>query len=167
MRIFTFLFAISTMLLFSSFVSEHEYFVSITTIDHKKESKTFEISIKLTAHDIEKALRGKGDLKLGSSKEMSNSDQILESYIKKNFSIWINDKHKELSFVGKEIQNDETLYLYFESEAPKTLGKVKIINNILTDTFSEQENITYFNSESIKKDYTFKKHSSIKEFQFK
>ena len=83
------------------------------------------------------------------------------------FSIWINDKQNELVFVGKEIENDETLYLYFSSNAPKKLDKVKIINNILIKTFPEQENITYFNSGSIKKDYIFKKHSSIKEFQFK
>jgi hypothetical protein len=141
--------------------------VSITTIDHKKDLKAFDISIKLTAHDIEKALKNRGDLKLGSDKELKNANQILASYIKDNFSIWINDKQNELVFVGKEIENDETLYLYFSSNAPKTLDKVKIINNILTKTFPEQENITYFNSGPIKKDFIFKKHSSIKEFQFK
>jgi hypothetical protein len=155
------------MFLNSSFVSEHKYFVSITTIDHKKDLKAFDISIKLTAHDIEKALKNRGDLKLGSDKELKNANQILASYIKDNFSIWINDKQNELVFVGKEIENDETLYLYFSSNAPKTLDKVKIINNILTKTFPEQENITYFNSGPIKKDFIFKKHSSIKEFQFK
>lgn len=155
------------MLLSSSFVLEHKYFVSITTIDHKKDSKVFEISIKLTAHDIEKALRNQGDLKLGSDKEAKNANQILESYIKENFSIWINNKQSNLTYIGKEIDNDETLYLYFSSEAPKILNKVKVVNNLLTNTFPEQENITYFNSGAIKKDFTFKKYSSIKEFQFK
>ena len=158
---------LATILLSSSFVTEHKYFVSITTIDHKKDLKAFEISIKLTAHDIEKALKPQGELKLGSDKELPNANQILASYIKNHFSIWINDKQNELVFVGKEIENDESLYLYFSSNAPKTLGKVKIINNILSKTFPEQENITYFNSGPIKKDFIFKKHSSIKEFQFK
>jgi len=165
MRILTIILA--TIFLCSSFVSEHKYFVSITTIDHKKDSKALEISIKLTAHDIEKALKPHGELKLGSDKELPEANQILASYIKNHFSIWINDKQNELVFVGKEIENDETLYLYFSSNAPKTLDKVKIINNILSKTFPEQENITYFNSGSIKKDFIFKKHSSIKEFQFK
>ena len=155
------------MFLNSSFVLEHKYFVSITTIDHKKDLKAFEISIKLTAHDVEKALKNRGELKLGSDKELPNANQILASYIKNHFSIWINDKQNELVFVGKEIENDETLYLYFSSNAPKKLDKVKIINNILTNTFPEQENITYFNSSPIKKDFIFKKNSSIKEFQFK
>jgi hypothetical protein len=167
MRILTIIVILTAMFLNSSFVSEHKYFVSITTIDHKKDLKAFDISIKLTAHDIEKALKNRGDLKLGSDKELKNANQILASYIKDNFSIWINDKQNELVFVGKEIENDETLYLYFSSNAPKTLDKVKIINNILTKTFPEQENITYFNSGPIKKDFIFKKHSSIKEFQFK
>jgi len=167
MRILTVFLILITMMLTSSFVSEHEYFVSITTIDHKKESKVFEISIKLTAHDIERALRDQGDLKLGSDKEMLNANQILESYIKKNFSVWVNDKQHELTFVGKEIEKDETLYLYFSSNAPKTLNTVKVINNLLIKTFPEQENITYFNSGSIKKNYIFKKHNSVKEFQFK
>jgi hypothetical protein len=167
MRILSIFIILATMFLNSSFVSEHKYFVSITTIDHKKDLKAFEISIKLTAHDVEKALKNRGELKLGSDKELPNTNQILASYIKNHFSIWINDKQNELVFIGKEIENDETLYLYFSSKAPKTLDKVKIINNILTKTFPEQENITYFNSGSIKKDYIFKKHSSIKEFQFK
>lgn len=167
MRILTIIVILTTMFLNSSFVSEHKYFVSITTIDHKTELKAFEISIKLTAHDIEKALENRGDLKLGSDKELQNANEILASYIKDNFSIWINDKQNELIFVGKEIENDETLYLYFSANAPKKLDKVKIINNILTKTFPEQENITYFNSAPIKKDFIFKKHSSIKEFKFK
>jgi hypothetical protein len=167
MRILSIIIILATMLLNSSFVSEHNYFVSITTIDHKKDLKAFEISIKLTAHDVEKALKNQGELKLGSDKEVPNANQILASYIKNHFSIWINDKQNELVFVGKEIENDETLYLYFSSNAPKKLDKVKIINNILTNTFPEQENITYFNSSPIKKDFIFKKNSSIKEFQFK
>ena len=167
MRILTIIVILTAMFLNSSFVSEHKYFVSITTIDHKKDLKAFDISIKLTAHDIEKALKNRGDLKLGSDKELKNANQILASYIKDNFSIWINDKQNELVFIGREIENDETLYLYFSSNAPKTLDKVKIINNILSKTFPEQENITYFNSGPIKKDFIFKKHSSIKEFQFK
>ena len=167
MRILSIIIILATMFLNSSFVSEHKYFVSITTIDHKKDLKAFEISIKLTAHDVEKALKNQGELKLGSDKEVPNANQILASYIKNHFSIWINDKQNELVFVGKEIENDDTLYLYFSSNAPKTLDKVKIINNILTKTFPEQENITYFNSGPIKKDFIFKKHSSIKEFQFK
>jgi len=167
MRILSIIIILATMFLNSSFVSEHKYFVSITAIDHKKDLKAFEISIKLTAHDVEKALKNRGELKLGSDKELPNANQILASYIKNHFSIWINDKQNELVFVGKEIENDDTLYLYFSSNAPKTLDKVKIINNILTKTFPEQENITYFNSSPIKKDFIFKKHSSIKEFQFK
>lgn len=156
-----------TLLLNSSFTSVHQYFVSITTIDHKKDSKSLEISIKLTAHDIEKALMDKGDLKLGSEKELPNANQILNNYIQNKLSIWNNDKKLELTFVGKEIEKDETLYLYFSSDAPKKLDKVKIINNILINTFPEQENITYINSGTEKKSYTFKKHRSIKEFQFK
>ena len=167
MRILSIIIILAGMLLNSSFASEHKFFVSITTIHHKKDLKALEISIKLTAHDIEKALKNRGELKLGSDKELPNANQILASYIKNHFSIWINDKQNELVFVGKEIENDETLYLYFSSNAPKTLDKVKIINNILSKTFPEQENITYFNSGSVKKDYVFKKHSSIKEFQFK
>jgi len=167
MRILSIIIILAAMFLNSSFVLEHKYFVSITTIDHKKDLKAFEISIKLTAHDVEKALKNRGELKLGSDKELPNANQILASYIKNHFSIWINDKQNELVFVGKEIENDDTLYLYFSSNAPKTLDKVKIINNILTKTFPEQENITYFNSSPIKKDFIFKKHSSIKEFQFK
>jgi len=167
MRILSIIIILATTFLNSSFVSEHNYFVSITTIHHKKDLKAFEISIKLTAHDVEKALKNRGGLKLGSDKELANANQILASYIKNHFSIWINDKQNELVFVGKEIENDETLYLYFSSNAPKKLDKVKIINNILTNTFPEQENITYFNSSPIKKDFIFKKNSSIKEFQFK
>lgn len=167
MRTLSIIVTLASMILSSSFVSEHKYYVSITNIDHKKDSKAFEISIKLTAHDIEKALMPQGDLKLGSDKELPSANQILAAYIKNHFSIWINDKQNELFFVGKEIENDESLHLYFKSNAPKVLGKVKIVNNILNKTFPEQENITYFNSGTIKKNFIFKKHSSIKEFQFK
>ena len=167
MRTLTIIVTLASMILNSSFISEHKYCVSITNIDHKKDSKAFEISIKLTAHDIEKALESLGKLKLGSEKEPKNTNQILASYIQKHFSIWISGKQHELVFIGKEIENDESLYLYFKSNAPKVLDKVKIINNILCKTFPEQENITYFNAGTIKKNFIFKKHSSVKECEFK
>ena len=79
--------------------------------------------------EVEEIKQNSGELGQFKIAKIINLKIYFRSSIQKHFSIWINGKQHELVFVGKEIENDESLYLYFKSAAPKVLDKVKIINN--------------------------------------
>lgn len=146
----------------------HNYFVSITTLDVRTEKGTVEISIKLTTHDVEKSLEefGSDNLRLGTQKELEDADLLLSNYFKKHFVLWINKKMVELNFIGKEVEMDENLWLYFEGKIPKKIKSFKIINDILIETFSEQNNILHINYKSLPISFTFTKNQTEKIFQF-
>ena len=99
-------------------VKAHEYYVSVCTIDYNMKTKGLELTFKIIAHDVEKSIleNEKVDLKLGSEKEAASANEILHQYIDKHFGISIAGAKKELKYVGKEVELDESLYLYFEIE---------------------------------------------------
>ena len=146
----------------------HNHYTSITNAKLNADNNKLEISIKLTAHDIEHhfSTTKQIELKLGSSKEHGNANALISNYITNNLKFSIDNKLITLNFIGKEVQNDETLYLFFESHLPKKTQKVNVINTILIKTFNDQQNILHL-SGSIKESFTFNEKLTAKTYYIK
>ncbi len=131
------------------FAFTHEYYVSICTIDYNEANKSLELTFKLTAHDLEKSIlqNQKIDLKLGSDKEYEKADEVLKEYIRNHFNLSHNGTAVKLNYIGKEVELDESLYIYFEATGVKELGSFRISNTILIESFPGQENLLYFNAQ--------------------
>lgn len=133
----------------------HKYYVSITEAEYNLESKSFEISIKFIGHDLEKALTSAGvpNLYLGTNKEVKNANEYLKRYIDKKFEMVVDGEKLEYKFIGKEINNDDFVYCYIQSNQVEEPQKVAIKNSLLTEVFSEQTNTIYLKSGSKKVSY--------------
>lgn len=123
----------------------HKYYVTITEAEYNAKSKTFELSIKFIGHDLEKALSeyGHPNLSLGTADENPKANEYLQAYIEKRFRLIADEKTLDFKFIGKEVNNDDFIYCYMESEqvaAPKT---ITIKNSLLTEVFNEQKNAVY------------------------
>ena len=94
----------------------HDFFVSVAILDYNEESKSIEITFKFIAHDVEKSFNDQyfGDLKLGASNEHKKADSLLFQYITQHFNLEENGRILNLKFVGKEINLDESLFVYLE-----------------------------------------------------
>lgn len=123
----------------------HKYYVSITEADYNTKSKTFEISIKFIGHDLEKVLAKEGapELYLGTSKEIKNADEYLMNYINQRFQMVVDGEKLNYKFMGKEINNDDFIYCFIESNKVDSPKKITIKNSLLTEVFSEQANTVY------------------------
>ena len=160
---------IANIILFAfSFCNLHAHYVSITNAKLNSQNNKLEISIQLTAHDLEDYffINDKLQLKLGSTKEYKNSNQLISSYISDHLHFKINDKSTPLNFIGKEVNNDETLELFFESKIPRNINKITIENTILIETFSEQQNIIHL-SGYLKESFTFNDKLTSKTYSLK
>lgn len=157
---------LANIVLFAVVFYNHAHYVSITNAKLNEQSNKLEISVELTAHDIEAyfLIHNKVDLKLGSSKELEQSSELLSSYISKNLLFKINGKSLTLSFLGKQVNNDETLLLFFESKLPKNILEVSISNSILTKTFSDQQNIVHLTG-IFKESFTFNENLTSKSYR--
>ncbi len=123
----------------------HKYYVSITEIAYNSTNQTFEISLKFIGHDLEHALGTTGvpELNLGTDKEIEKSNEYLKKYIDSNFQLIVDGKQVNFKFIGKEVNNNDFIYCFLESEKTELPKKIEIKNTLLTETFPEQVNTLY------------------------
>ena len=133
-----------TLFLFS--FGLHDYYVSITEIDHNKEANTLEIGVKVFADDVEKVIERKEGVKLniGELNERDDSDKYLAPYIQEHFKIRVNGEDRKMEFLGHQLEKRDAVWCFFEVFEVESLLEIYIENTILVDEFDEQQNIVYF-----------------------
>ena len=143
--LFAFLIIAVSLLCFSNKIV-HEYYISITSIDYNVESKSLEITQQFIAHDVEEAILKEYDidLNLSEANEHPEADNYLIKYVNSRFKL-TTDKEIKLTWVGKEVNLDETLYLYFQSNEIEKPSSLSVVNTCLTEVFHAQSNITHVN----------------------
>lgn len=156
------------LFLLFSFTMPHDYFVSITSINFDEKEKEINTTVRFIAHDLEKELIAEYgiDLNLGGKTEFKQKDSLVEIYLKDHLEIVVDDRPLQLEILGSEFLLDESFYVYLVANYESEPTKISVQNDLLTETFPKQENITYINlwdrqeSKSFGKQntsYTFKK----------
>ena len=139
----------------------HPHHQSITEIEYQVDDKVFEISMTITAHDMEKLLAIKTMSPIDLSKKadsIPNSERLFD-YIEKNFHISLDNIHVDLEFLGFENEKDD-LAVYFQTEEVDHITDyLRIENTVLMDYHDEQQNIIHLKYHDIKesKKLTLKK----------
>ncbi len=122
--------------------STHRYYLSLTQIKFKEESKSVQIIINVFMDDIELALNKDYniDLQLTTKKELPNNDVYFEKYLRDKLQFTIDGTQKKFNYIGKEYEND-LVYFYIEIESINQVKTIKINNKILIKHFPEQQNL--------------------------
>ena len=123
--------------------SAHKYYLSLTQINYKEETKSLQIIINIFMDDIETALNKDYniDLQLATKKELKDNDIYFKKYLNKKLLFKINEDAKDFNYIGKEYDGD-LVYFYLEIEDINQLNTIDITNNILTTHFPKQQNLT-------------------------
>ena len=142
-------------------LNAHAFHTSITRMDYNAKEKSFELSIRVFTDDLEKALSAENGGKKISVVNNDKNDGIVESYIRKCFSILNPQKQKRaFSYIGKEQEADAT-WIYIEFPCKDGVGGLSIQNTILHDFFNDQINLVNINYLATKKSFIFKKSENI------
>ena len=122
--------------------STHKYYISLTQITFKEESKSVQIITNVFMDDIEVALNKEYaiDLQLTTKKELKNNDVYFEKYLKSKLQFKIDNSAKDYTYIGKEYDGD-LIYFYLEIEHVSKVASIEIINKILLKHFPKQENL--------------------------
>jgi hypothetical protein len=135
---------------------KHPFHISKFDLVYNNKENTWQITGHIFIDDLENALRKQGidKLFLCSNKETPNAQVYVERYLKQHFSIEINGKTTEWTFLGKETSEDlKAMWCYMEiknTSAPQTM---LIKNNVLTEVFSDQKNMISVTDASQQKNY--------------
>lgn len=162
---FSILVIISFVTLSSGFKTVHEFYISTTSIDYNRKSKSIEITQQFTAHDVEKAIlkSTKIDLNIAEKNEHPKCDSILFAYVQSGFEL----EGIELNWVGREFNLDETLWIYLESDSIEKPKVLEVRNSLLTETFPLQSNITHVNFLGDQQTHSFNKISTTFTYSIK
>lgn len=120
----------------------HDFFVSILTIRHRQETSTLDLTWRMTAHDVEFALKTKAELKLGSALEHTKADSLLNRYCLEHLVLFQKDHQLDLKWVGKELEG-ETLFCYLQVEGVNGTDELTVSNTLLQEVFGEQQNLVH------------------------
>lgn len=128
----------------SSFTVWHRFYVSVTQIDYNQNKNRIEISIRIFIDDLEKALEKKYNKKLylATSIENSKSSELIEEYLFEKLQIKVNNKLDKLVFLGIEYESD-VIICYVKVSYSKKISNFEVYNSVLTEIYSEQQNIVH------------------------
>ena len=122
--------------------SAHKYYLSLTQVEFKKETKSIQIIINVFMDDIETALNRNNniDLQLTTKKELKNNDVYFEKYLRSKLQFKIDTIAKDFKYIGKEYDGD-LVYFYLEIENIIEVSAIEISNKILLYHFPKQQNL--------------------------
>jgi hypothetical protein len=164
-------FIIITVLLFLSLsftsFSTHKFYIGVYQVDYKQDKKEFQITSRVFIDDVEKALetKFKKKLNLATSKENKESEALIVAYFKEKFKISVNNKPQEMILLAKEYE-DDVLICYHKISYSGKIKSLNIYNSILTEQFSEQQNLLHININSNKKSFLFTNSNTKEEIEF-
>ena len=135
------------VIIWSLFVSFHDFHVTHTTIYYNVDKEAIEITVNVAIEDLERALEDQTAKKvnIGTNSETELEDQLIEAYFRHRLMLVANNHLTHYQWVGKEISQDlHNLYIYFEileCNQNGTIESLLIENSIFTDILPEQSNI--------------------------
>ncbi|WP_445956334.1 DUF6702 family protein [Yeosuana sp.] len=124
------------------FSAIHKYYISVTEVNFIEEKHSVQITSRIFIDDFENALRQRYDenIVLADKKEPVETHLYIEKYLKDKLKIKINGKDMNLVFIGKEYDVD-IMMCYLEIENVKKITSIEITDQVLFETFDNQQNM--------------------------
>ena len=135
----------------------HDYYVSICTIRHNAETRTLDITWRMTTHDIEHSLlseSGDRDLKLGTEKELPEADSLLAGYLLRHLDLRMDGTPLKIRYLGKQVELED-MYCYLQVDDVEYLMSLSVHATLLQDLFDEQENVVHLEAGGKTRSHSF------------
>jgi hypothetical protein len=123
----------------------HKFYVSIFLIENNTQRKELEITARIFIDDLEKALETNYGIKanIGTKNQIKDVQKYIDAYLNTNVSLSINKQTKPLKNLGYELEND-ILICYLTVDYTNKIENIQVKNTLLTNIYSEQQNIMHF-----------------------
>lgn len=132
--------------------------MGIYQVNYAPEKKMLQITSRIFIDDLNKALEKKYKRKavhIGTAQETPEELALLKKYLAENFIIKVNGQLKPIVFLSKETAEDDVLVCYSKSVDIPKLSTIEILNSVLMDWSSEQQNITHITAFGTKNSILF------------
>ncbi len=126
--------------------SIHKYYLSVTDVSYNEEEASLQMITRLFYDDLEDVLKERYDesLLVDATADQEKLDLYLKKYISRKLKVIANGEEKEVTFIGKEYEDDFVI-CYIEVSKVESLNTLEIENTMLMDLFPEQKNMMHTN----------------------
>ncbi|TDQ25760.1 DUF6702 family protein [Tenacibaculum caenipelagi] len=120
----------------------HKYYVALTEIEYREDTRSIQIIMNVFMDDIEVALNSDYniDLQLDTKNEHKNTNVYFLKYLKEHFKLTVNNDYVDYKFIGKEYDGN-IVYFYLEIENISIPTSIQVENDILVKYFPDQQNL--------------------------
>jgi hypothetical protein len=145
----------------------HKFYVAVYQINYAHEKGMLQITSRIFADDLNKALEKKYNKKLylGTDKESPEDLALLKKYLSEHFTIKVNGQSRPVNFLSKELEGDVLICYSSVKDIPK-LKSLEVYNAVLVDWDSEQQNIAHFTVLGTKQSFLFTASSTKRMLKF-
>jgi hypothetical protein len=128
-------------------MSVHRFYVAIYQIDFVPQKKRLEITTRIFMDDLNDAVTKayKKSTNIGTEKEKPEDITLLKKYLNDNFKLTVNGKPKAYTYLSREVESNVVICYLSVKEVAK-VSSLQVDNSILTEVYSEQQNIIQFNN---------------------
>jgi len=140
--------AVLTVLFFGlTAMSVHRFYAAIYQINFVPQKKMVQITTRIFIDDLNEALKSKYHKRtfIGTEKETPDDVILMKKYLSEKFKLTVNGKPKVMNYLSNELENNVVICYLNIKEIPKVTS-LEIENSILTEVYSEQQNIIQFNN---------------------
>ena len=157
-----------TLFVLTSAFTFHKFYVGVFQVDYFKEKKAVQITARLFIDDLEKALHKKHNkhFYITTKDEVPDANSYIAKYLEEKFKIKINNKIQTIQFLSKE-QEENIVICYFKINFKDNIKELDITNNVLSDVFSEQQNLVHLNINGNKKTILFTNTETNQKLKYK
>ena len=130
----------------TSYSTDHKFYLSVTQIEYEVDKSRVTAISRVFTDDLEETLKQRYDvqLALGTEDEDPKATYYISRYVEQKLVVEINNKPLEFDFVGFTFQNDQIVLLSEFSLISIDNPEIKVINTLITDRYSEQQNLVHF-----------------------
>jgi len=152
----------------SSAFTFHKFYVGVFQVDYFKEKKAVQITTRLFIDDLEKALHKKHNrhFYITTKDEVADANTYIAKYLEEKLKIKINNKIQTIQFLTKE-QEENIVICYLKINFKDNIKDLEITNNVLSDIFSEQQNLVHLNINGNKKTILFTNTETNQKLKYK
>ncbi len=132
-------------------VTAHRFYVAIYQINFIPQKKRIEITTRIFVDDLNEALQNEYHQKtfIGTEKETPEAIALMKKYLSEKFKVSINGRFRSMSYLSNEIENN-VIICYLTIKDIPTVNMMEVDNSVLTELYSEQQNIVQYNNNSTK-----------------
>lgn len=144
----------------------HPYHVSVSEIRFNKEAHSLQITERIFLDDLEQALRvSTNNEEFVMMEDSAVTNQYLQKYFESHFEIAIDGVNITFQYLGSEME-DDVIWCYLEVPDVDTFNSIKLVNQILTETFDDQKNLVHFKIGDEKKSFILSESDFTAEYHY-